>query len=404
LTVLLPVTGNTERTAPENRAFYPALDGLRAIAFLMVFFWHYMALAWGWAGVNIFFVISGFLITGILFDTRDDPHRVRNFYLRRVLRIFPLYYGVLLIVLLLYPFAHWRWSWHWLVWPAFVGNFAAYVHPYLSDSTTQRLVDFQLVAAHTAVYSPLFLGHFWSLCVEEQFYLIWPWVVFAARDRRALLWICAASVPVCLAARILGSNLLPGWMLAHDVLAHATPFRVDDLLLGGLLALLLRGPLAAGLLRWSRIAAPIAFFALLVWFFLTSAHHIGARPYLYPRSVLTWDFTAISVLTGLVIFAAIQPGTVLFRTLSLHPLRWLGRISYGAYVFHDIPHVLYARITHHFARASVPQAGLFGRLVWANIDLETSFLALLATCLIAWLSFRFYEARFLELKERWTVR
>jgi peptidoglycan/LPS O-acetylase OafA/YrhL len=93
----LPVTGNTEITEPENRAFYPALDGLRAVAFLMVFFWHYVAMPWGWAGVNIFFVISGFLITGILFDTRHDRHRVRNFYLRSPAAALPV--GALAIVL-----------------------------------------------------------------------------------------------------------------------------------------------------------------------------------------------------------------------------------------------------------------------------------------------------------------
>src|SRR4051812_33973991 len=84
------VTGNTPLTQPENRAFYPALDGIRAIAFLMVFGQHYLMLPWGWSGVDLFFVLSGFLITGILFDTRNDRHRVRNFYVRRTLRIMPL--------------------------------------------------------------------------------------------------------------------------------------------------------------------------------------------------------------------------------------------------------------------------------------------------------------------------
>src|ERR1700728_3407250 len=95
------VTGNTAQTRPENRAFYPALDGMRAIAFLVVFGHHYLQLPWGWAGVDLFFVLSGFLITGILFDTRNDPNRVRNFYLRRTLRIFPLYYGVMAALLLM---------------------------------------------------------------------------------------------------------------------------------------------------------------------------------------------------------------------------------------------------------------------------------------------------------------
>ena len=113
----LPPAGNTAQTRPENRAFYPALDGLRAVAFLMVFGQHYLSLAWGWTGVNVFFVLSGFLITGILFDTRDDPHRARNFYVRRSLRIFPLYYGLFAILMLLWPVVHWRWDRLWLAWP-----------------------------------------------------------------------------------------------------------------------------------------------------------------------------------------------------------------------------------------------------------------------------------------------
>lgn len=102
------VTGNTEHTRPENRAFYPALDGLRAIAFLMVFMEHYLEFPWGWAGVDVFFVLSGFLITGILFDSLDDPYRVRNFYVRRTLRIFPLYYGIMLALVLSWPLIHWQ--------------------------------------------------------------------------------------------------------------------------------------------------------------------------------------------------------------------------------------------------------------------------------------------------------
>ena len=123
------VTGNTTRTEPENRAFYPALDGLRAVAFLMVLLEHYNQFPWGWAGVDLFFVLSGFLITGILFDSQNDTYRVRNFYVRRTLRIFPLYYGILLLILFLWPLVHWQLSWAWMVWPAYLGNFARFLHP-----------------------------------------------------------------------------------------------------------------------------------------------------------------------------------------------------------------------------------------------------------------------------------
>ena len=179
------VAGNTSHTRPENRAFYPALDGLRAIAFLMVFSNHYLFIPWGWAGVDLFFVLSGFLITGILFDSRNDPHRIRNFYVRRTLRIFPLYYGVMLLLI---PFAYRGLSWSWLVWPAYLGNYARVIGPYTSRSPLQRLADFQpglQVTIHGIYRQILFLGHFWSLCVEEQFYLVWPWIVFWIRDRRS---------------------------------------------------------------------------------------------------------------------------------------------------------------------------------------------------------------------------
>src|SRR5215469_18676569 len=125
----LPVAGNTEKTRPENRAFYPALDGLRAIAFLLVFSQHYLTFRWGWSGVNVFFVLSGFLITGILFDSRNDEHRVRNFYVRRALRIFPLYYSAILVVVLFNPLFHWQWSSYWLAWPLYLANYLSLISP-----------------------------------------------------------------------------------------------------------------------------------------------------------------------------------------------------------------------------------------------------------------------------------
>ena len=171
----LPPTGNTELTRPENRAFFPALDGLRAVAFLMVFGQHYLALAWGWTGVNIFFVLSGFLITGILYDTRADPFRVRNFYIRRTLRIFPLYYGVFLVLLLLTPLLHWHWNRYWTLWPLYLGNFLRFLSPLslLRGSALEYAADAHLSSVRLP-HTELYLGHFWSLCVEEQFYLIWP--------------------------------------------------------------------------------------------------------------------------------------------------------------------------------------------------------------------------------------
>jgi peptidoglycan/LPS O-acetylase OafA/YrhL len=266
------VAGNNPHARPENRAFYPALDGLRAIAFLMVFCVHYIYMPWGWAGVDVFFVLSGFLITGILFDSLDDPHRVRNFYMRRTLRIFPLYYGLMLLLL---PFSYGQLSWSWLVWPAYLGNYARFWGHYAFDSPLYNLANLQptaKIAIHGTHQARLFLGHFWSLCVEEQFYLIWPWIVFWIRDRRKLLWICAVIIPICVAARVMSQHLLPLWMLHNDVLASATPFRFDALLLGGCIALWLRGPHADLLLRAARFAWPPVLAAMFLWAALTPGH------------------------------------------------------------------------------------------------------------------------------------
>jgi peptidoglycan/LPS O-acetylase OafA/YrhL len=393
----LPVTGNTEKTAPENRAFYPALDGLRAIAFLMVFFQHYLAVPWGWTGVNVFFVLSGFLITGILDDTRDQPHRARNFYLRRTLRIFPLYYGIFLALLLLTPLMHWRWTWLWLAWPLYLGNFLRFLGPSAGkvNSPLELATDAHLHSPMLPKGEPLYLGHFWSLCVEEQFYLVWPWVVFWIRSRKALLWICGLTVVIVPIVRSIPLTYVPVWMRSAELTYRFTPFQLDSLLLGGLLALLWRGSHRHILLR---IAPWVAVIGIVVAVFYISiglrAVHGDFDIYPYPPWKQTWGLTYINFLTAAVILCCLRPNTISSRLLSLRPLRSLGRISYGAYVFHDIFHNLYVHI--------VTKAHI--RLFYGEEQVWRALLALACTWAIAALSFRYFETPFLNLKERLTVR
>jgi peptidoglycan/LPS O-acetylase OafA/YrhL len=397
------VTGNTGQTRPENRAFYPALDGLRALAFLMVFLQHYLAVPWGWAGVDVFFVLSGFLITGILFDTRDDPHRIRNFYVRRTLRIFPLYYGVLLGILMLTPVVHWEINWKWMVWPAYIGNYARFIHPFSNGDALQMLADFQPTSG-AGFHLKLFLGHFWSLCVEEQFYLIWPWVVFAVRDRRGLSRICFLAVPFCLLLRLLGQHLLPGWMLENEILYRVTPFRLDALLLGGFLALVLRGPNHERCLRIGRRLFPLAVFVMLLALLARPGAPPWQRPYQYPSWRFTWGLTGIDLLSGLLILVALQPDTAVYRIFSHRSVRWVGRISYGAYVLHDIPHPIYAYFCFTVVRHLTAGSALGVQTVDRTALMLTAAIALAGTLTLSWLSYRFYESAFLNLKERWTAR
>ena len=258
------VSNITSHERPANSNYFPALDGLRAVAFLMVFFTHYSGLPWGFTGVNAFFVLSGFLITGILFDTRDEPRRVHNFYVRRTLRIFPLYYGVILLVVLSYPLLHWRWNWYWLVWPAYLGNFAWFCYPFLHGPQLAMLADAQPFSeAHQGVR--LFFGHFWSLCVEEQFYLFWPWIVFSIKDRVKLMRICVAFLLICPILRVLGDATFPPLLLDARMTAKATPLCIDALLLGGFIALGRRGRLARPMLAAARFCFPLLSGAILLW-------------------------------------------------------------------------------------------------------------------------------------------
>ncbi len=131
----------------------------------------------GWMGVDLFFVLSGFLITGILLDTRELPGYFKNFYVRRALRIFPLYYTMLAVLFLLTPWLHLQWHTGHIAYLFYAGNIAYNLNPDLAQ--VRPAVSFL---------------HLWSLAVEEQFYLIWPLVVLMVSSRRRLAWICGGSL------------------------------------------------------------------------------------------------------------------------------------------------------------------------------------------------------------------
>ena len=188
-----PASTASHRQVP---AHIPALDGIRGAAAAAVFIYHYgggarssnpafrlsgQAVHLGWVGVSLFFVLSGFLISGILLDSFERPGWWKTFYIRRTLRIFPLYYTALLGGMLVHLLLRVPWSSIAPVWPFFF---------YLQD--IPGLVRFELL-------SPLFvLGHFWSLAVEEQFYLFWPFLLLLAsrrgRVRRLCLGVCLLSL------------------------------------------------------------------------------------------------------------------------------------------------------------------------------------------------------------------
>ncbi len=225
---------------PASEHWFPGLDGVRAVAVFLVFVVHYVHKGYvGWTGVIIFFVLSGFLITGVLYDSRHQPRRFVNFYVRRSLRIFPLFYFIWLLVLVGAPFLGEQWHPIHILWPVYLGNFARFFAGTIA-------VD-HIYTRFSAV--PIEIGHFWSLAVEEQFYLLWPLVVFKVLDRHKLIRICLGVMTTVLLLRSALLFVVPASFIEMGFFFRMMFFQADAFLFGGLLALLLRGPHKERVLR-----------------------------------------------------------------------------------------------------------------------------------------------------------
>jgi len=379
--------------AAENRLYYPALDGLRAIAVLMVFTTHYVwlpaALNWGWAGVDLFFVLSGFLITGILYDSRNARRRLRVFYIRRCLRIFPVYYLVLLGGVVLYGVFHWQLHRGLWLWPVYLGNYARLIWPNEAMAWPPVYEDLRS-GLHLA--SPFFyhLDHLWSLCVEEQFYLVWPFVVFLVKDRVRLRNLCLGVVVVMPAIRLACLHAAPAQLIDLGLLQRVMPLRADSLLLGGAIALALRGPERTKITALGRPALRllmVLFAALEIAMRLRTGRFIDAV-YMGHHSV--FGYTLPALFAAAVILLALDPGSGVYRLCMNLPMRWLGQRSYGFYVYHLL---------------------LFSAFRWVALTLclghkaylwqVTAAVALAGTTALSWVSFRWFEAPLLRLKDRY---
>jgi peptidoglycan/LPS O-acetylase OafA/YrhL len=323
----------------------------------------------GWVGVDLFFVLSGFLITGILFDTRDDSKFFKRFFARRSLRIFPVFYLVATVLLLLTPLLRYQWRWPQLAFLVYMGNFFGN-H------------DFSLYEVPSAVHptAKVFLGHFWSLCVEEQFYLLWPPAVWLIRDRTRLLWTAAG---VSLVSLILRALMLLEFSpaVAERWIVRTLPFRMDTLLFGAILALLLRGPAADMYQRRCK------------WVFLGAGTAVMAIFALSPagdsRWLLTIGLTLTAATSAGLVGATLRSHSITFRLFYWMPIRRLGKYSYGFYIFH----VLYGWAWIRFLVFLIEKT--HSLTIAGIISLTTNFLV---TFLVAKLSYDFFEVRFLSFK------
>jgi peptidoglycan/LPS O-acetylase OafA/YrhL len=365
--------------APDGRL--PALDGVRGLAVLMVLVFHFSSwtgtalrslgplrylMQLGWCGVDLFFVLSGFLITGILWDARGAPHALRNFYVRRVLRIFPLYYAALAAVFLV---AAPLWRANDKLQEA--AGLQIWLWTYLTNvGITLRGIE----GFHG-------LGHFWSLAVEEHFYLFWPLLVLRL-PRQKLLRVCAA---VALGAPVLRAALVL-LRAPHEAVYMLTPSRMDSLALGGLLALAARAPGGLqALLPKARLALPLC--GALAAAMLLPGWQWGRLEALYEGAL--YSLLALSF-GGLVVLAA--AGGSVARALSAPALRALGKYSYCLYVAHHLMRPLFERAFGvERLSAALPQPAAV-----------LAFVLLAGACsyAVAFASWHLFEKRFVQLKSR----
>ncbi len=362
-----------ESATPSHR-YYPALDGLRGVAILLVVFLHNFRFMnyffFGWLGVDLFFVLSGFLITDILMNTVGQPGFLKNFYLRRILRIFPLFYLSLVIFLVILPrFSHApdvhyyteHQGWFW----AYLQNWLFVFRPPQGD--------------------PVLL-HTWSLAVEEQFYLVWPFIILLWRKPKRLLWFALAVLVVTGVARYVV------WTLQVEDLAYSSLYtftRIDGLCIGAMVALLMR--MDRDLLKKNSTWLVLGMAAINFIFYFLNIRRGFTLPYL-----AFVGYTTFAFLFGLLVYEAVRGESRWIRlALDNRPLKFFGRISYGFYVWHWPVYLL-------FFEPVKTTLLRFSFLSFRQAELISAIAVTLFAIGVSLLSYYFYEKPFLRWKKRFS--
>jgi len=367
-----------------DNGYIKSLDGLRAIAVLLVMSFHAEITHFGWFGVQLFFVLSGFLITGILWKekSRDAPvsHKFKKFWVRRTLRIFPLYFGYLLVLGLTYLFFH------------FPSYYATYI-PYLLTYTfnfTRTLQDWH--------GNPLFT-HLWSLSIEEQFYLFFPLIVLLWPPRYIRLLMLTVIVLGPFIRLALGHYYATRGLepeLLADTLYWNTASHIDAFFLGGLIPVLslhqrIRKPRMV-----FYICLAVALLAGSLNFYYSASGHswfsdLGYNHGQTAHLAYVWEYTCLNLFFVSFILVLVSDHTRKSpsRLRKIMETGWLvqiGRVSYGMYIFHWLVMVY---VINSFVKVETPLA---------RIGLFIPYVALVY--LVSLLSFKLYESPFVRLKDR----
>jgi peptidoglycan/LPS O-acetylase OafA/YrhL len=349
----------------ELPRYLPELDALRGFAILAVMFHHIgknvPALhlvkigGYGWTGVDLFFVLSGFLITGILLEAKGKPHYFKNFYARRILRIWPLYFALLLFAFVLLP----------LVVPALRTRIFEDAYPWQSYPFFVQ----NWFSAKPIAFGPV--GVTWSLAIEEQYYLVWPILVLIL-SRRALKYAAIGAFSFSVIVR-----LLQTFGFLHLVIYTNTLSRLDGIALGSLLAAVLPAASERSVRRVAMVVLPLSAVAVILteWIF-------GEK---------TWFLYAGLALS----FASLLCLSINSELLQhLRFIRYTGKISFGLYLLH-VPVFDTFRDPRFRSRLSLFHSSVLN-------DLLLVFCMTAALYLIASASWYFFESPILRLKRRFS--
>lgn len=363
----------------------PELDGLRGVAILLVLLYHFGArpsgvpriftapFALGWSGVDLFFVLSGFLITTILIATRHSHNYFVSFYARRTLRIAPLYVtAVFLYFYLALPTAH-----HLDEWTSWDGDLEPWYWLHISNWQSAFGRDVPL------------LSHFWSLSIEEQFYLVWPVVVFVT-PQRGLPWVCCALITISFALRaFFYSNTV-----SPEFLYRLTPFRLEPLAFGAFGAAFVNNA------AWRDRTDFVLRVSSLTGIFLLTATIVFGRSLdntHYPMTVIGYSSFSL-IYSSIVVYSYVYSSAEDFVLVMLRNkfLMTLGKYSYGMYVFH-FP-------LSYYQNQWVLLADGMDRYVQVIVWFSSKLLGIGVTFLIAKASWIVIEKRFIELKRYFPSR
>lgn len=355
--------------------YYPALDGLRGLAILLVVFYHNFGFInyffFGWLGVDLFFVLSGYLITDILMRARERKQGLFHFYIRRILRIFPLYYLTLLLFLVILP------------------GFTIFQPP-LQYYTNNQAWLWAYLQNWLFIIKPSgdihILHHLWSLAVEEQFYILWPLTIFIIRKPKYLLAFIIILLITVLVLRCLV------WINKYEDLAYFNLYtfsRIDGICIGCMVALLQK--INSHFLTSYRSLLVFIFAGLNFLFYFINSYYQFSFPYL-----ALIGYTTLAMLFGLLVYESVKnENKVINSIFNWRLLKFFGKISYGFYIFHWPVYVLLSPFALKWIQQLMPASPFTSAHQIFSAVICTG-----AALLLSIISYQFFEIHFLKLKNR----